>query len=198
VLTFTFPNATFVVLALRPASEPPRFNVIDCDTPPALAVSVAVCAVLTALTVAVKLALVAPEATVTAVGTVTALSLLAKPTEIPPLPAALLKVTAQLSVAGPVKELLAQLNPLKVGAFKVGTLAAAPVPLRLTVIWPSVAELFVMLSCPLALPTAVGAKITLRLKVAPAATAIGKSPAPLTENDCPEMLTLVICTGAVP
>ena len=47
-------------------------------TPLALAVNVADCAVLTDETVAVKLAVVAPAATVTVAGTVTALLLLAR------------------------------------------------------------------------------------------------------------------------
>ena len=79
-------------------------------TPLALAVNVAVCAVVTVVAVAVKLALVAPAATVTVAGTVTAELLLARLTVNPPLGAAALSATVQLSVPAPVIVPLAQLN----------------------------------------------------------------------------------------
>jgi len=84
-------------------------------TPPALAVNVTVCAVLTAETVAVKLALVDPAPTVTEAGTVTAELLLARLTANPPLGAAALSVTVQLSVPAPVMDPLTQVNPPKIG-----------------------------------------------------------------------------------
>ena len=83
--------------------------------PFALAVSVAVCAVLTADTVAEKLALVAPAATVTDAGTDTAELLLARFAANPPLPAAALSVTVQLSVPAPVMEPLVQVRPERAG-----------------------------------------------------------------------------------
>lgn len=67
-------------------------------TPDAEAVSVSVCVVVTAATFAVKAALVDPEDTVTLDGTVTADPLLERETTVPPLGAALLSVTVQLSV----------------------------------------------------------------------------------------------------
>ncbi len=79
-------------------------------TPLALAVNVAVCVVLTAETVAEKPAVVAPAATVTAAGTVTAELLLARLTLKPPLGAAALSATVQESVPAPVIDPLAQLN----------------------------------------------------------------------------------------
>jgi hypothetical protein len=69
----------------------------------------------TAEIVAVKLALVAPAATVTEVGTTTAESLLDTSTTWPPLPAAAFNVTVQLSVPAPVTDPLVQLNPLGTG-----------------------------------------------------------------------------------
>jgi len=72
------------------------------DAPPEVAVRVAVIAVLTAVTAAEKLALVAPAGTVTEVGTVTALLLLESVTACPPVGAAELSVTVQLSVPAPV------------------------------------------------------------------------------------------------
>jgi hypothetical protein len=88
--------------------------------PPALAVRVAVCAVLTAEIVAEKLALVAPSATVTDVGTVTAVELLERLTAWPPAGAAASSVTVQLSVAAPISEALLQFRLL-------GTACSVPV-----------------------------------------------------------------------
>jgi hypothetical protein len=76
------------------------------------AVRVAVCAVLTAEAVAVKLALVAPEATTTEAGTFTAVLLLARVTANPLLPAAAVSVTVQASVPAPVSDPLPQVSPL--------------------------------------------------------------------------------------
>src|ERR1700683_5267412 len=88
---------------------------------------------------AVNPALAAPAGTVTEDGTVTALLLLARLTTRPPLPAAALRVTVQVSAADPIRALLLQLNELK---FVV--LAAAPVPLRLITAELPVEELLVM------------------------------------------------------
>ena len=85
------------------------------DAPPEDAVSVAVCAVETAVIVAVKLALVAPEATVTDDGTVTDALLLVRLTAWPPLGAAAVSVAVQLSVPAPVIDPLVQLRVLSFG-----------------------------------------------------------------------------------
>lgn len=77
------------------------------ETPPALAVKVTACAVVTADTVAVNPALVAFAGTVTVAGTVTAALPLVKPT-LKPLPAAELSVTVQASVPAPDKDALTQ------------------------------------------------------------------------------------------
>ena len=84
--------------------------------PPADAVSVALCVVVTAETVAVNPALVAPAGTVTDPGTVTALLLLERLTVRPPVPAAADRLTVQASLPAPVNELLAQLTPLSTPA----------------------------------------------------------------------------------
>ena len=73
-------------------------------TPPALAVNVAVCVLLTADTVTVKPALVNFSGTVTVAGTATAALLLARLTVSPPCGAGPLSVTVQASVADPVSE----------------------------------------------------------------------------------------------
>jgi hypothetical protein len=115
--------------------------------PPAVAVRVAVCAVLTAETVAEKPTLAAPAATVTEDGTVTAVELLDRVTTWPPVGAAAFNVTVQLSVAAPVSEALAQVRLLGI---------ACPVPLRAMVEVVPVEELLVRVTVPLAAPAVVG------------------------------------------
>jgi hypothetical protein len=70
--------------------------------------------VLTALAVAVKEALVAPAAIVTDAGTVTAALLLASETMVA-LAAAEVRVTVQLSVAAPVRDVVEQDKALRDG-----------------------------------------------------------------------------------
>jgi hypothetical protein len=154
-------------------------------TLPALAVKVTVCAVLTEETVAVKLALLAPAATVTEAGTVTAVLLLARLTVNPPLGAAAFSVTVQLSVPAPVMDPLAQVSALSAGT---------PVPLRLTTADDPLEEVLVMVSWPAAIPVAVGEKSTLKLNVPPPATETGRSPRPVRKNGCPVTLTCITCT----
>jgi hypothetical protein len=104
-------------------------------TPPALAISVAVCAELTEETAAVKLAVVDPACTVTEFGTVTAESLLDRLTAKPPLPAAEFNPTVQSSIADPVAPSKAQLSDVNSGL--VDALASVPVPLSPTTKVPS-------------------------------------------------------------
>ena len=122
----------------------------------ALAVSVTLTPVLTAEIVAVKLAVVAPAATVTEAGTVTAALLLARPTTNPPLPAAPFSVTVQVSVPAPVIEPDVQLN-----AFS----ATTPLPLRLMTVDVPLEELLVKVNEPVAAPPAVGSNCTVRVAV---------------------------------
>ena len=82
---------------------------------PLLAVKVTDCEEVNEETVAVNPALVAPDETVTEVGTDTVELLLDRFTMYPPLRAAALSVTVQLSVPAPVMVPLAQLNPFKAG-----------------------------------------------------------------------------------
>lgn len=106
----TLPKFTVDALTLR--VEIAAFNCRLIFAPPVLidAVSVAVCAEVTEATVAVKTALVAMLETVIVAGTVTAALLLARVTTSPPLGAAALNVTVQLSVLLPVIDVLAQLT----------------------------------------------------------------------------------------
>lgn len=103
MLTPTLPKSRLVVLTLSAGIATTAAS--NCkaklsEIPPTLAVSVAVCVVLTEEMLAVKLALVAPAATVTVAGTPTAELLLARLTVRPPLAAAVFRMTVQLSVPG--------------------------------------------------------------------------------------------------
>jgi len=97
------------------------------EMPPALAVNVAACAVVTDETEAVNAALVALAATVTVAGTLTAALLLDRLTLNPPLGATALSDIVQASLPAPVMDVLLHeiaLNPAVVDG--------VPVPLRLT------------------------------------------------------------------
>jgi len=125
-------------------------------TPPALAVSVTVCAGLTDVTVAEKLALLDPDDTVADPGTVTAALLLERVTANPPVAAGAFKVTVQLSVPVLTIVPLTQLNPLSTGT---------PVPVKLTTIELPLEELLVRVSVPDAAPAAVGSNCTVSVAV---------------------------------
>jgi hypothetical protein len=140
VFTVTLPNATLAGLILNVATAAFNCRAKVFDTPPALAVRVTDCAVVTELTVAVNPALVALAGTTTVAGTVTAVLLLLNPTLTPPLPAAELSVTVQLSLPAPVSEALLQDTELNVP----GT--AVPVPLSPITAVPLVDELLWMVS----------------------------------------------------
>jgi len=182
--TVTFPNDSLGELILRPGVSGFNWRRNVSAIPFKLADSVAVWSELTAATVVEKLALVAPAPTVTADGTLTAALLLDNATASPPLGAAELMVTVQVSDPAPVSDPLAQLK-----ACSPGTFAAVPVPLKLTAIVPLAALLW-MVSCPVAASGPAGAKRTVRFSVAPAATVRGMLVAPLTENDCPDTVML--------
>src|ERR1700684_4388447 len=110
-----------------------------------------VAAVVTEETVAVKLALVDPDATVNVGRTVTAELLLARFTARPPVAAAAFNDTVQLSVPVPVIELFAQLSPVSTDT---------PVPLKLMAIVAPVDELLVSVRAPVTAPAAVGSNCT--------------------------------------
>ena len=111
---------------------------------------------LTEDTVAVKLAVVDPAATVTEAGTVTAELLLARLTAKPPLAAAVFRVTVQLSLPALAIDPLLQLSPLNTGT---------PVPLRLITVEVPLDELLVRVSCPLAAPAVAGSNCRVSVAV---------------------------------
>jgi hypothetical protein len=146
----TLPKAMFVALTLSVATAAFNCRAKVWETPSAFAVSVAVCAVETAEEVAVKLALVAPAATVTDAGTVTAELLLAKATVNPPAAAAF-RVTVQASVCAPVMEEVAQETAVSTGT---------PVPLKAIVDVGLAEELLLMIRDPAIAPAAEGSNCT--------------------------------------
>ena len=114
VFTVTLSNARLAALTVNVGTAPTAFSCRAklSETPPALAVSVTVCADVTDDTVAVNPALVAFAATVTVAGTVTAALLLARLTVIPLYHAALVSVTVQVSLPAPVIDALLQESAL--------------------------------------------------------------------------------------
>jgi hypothetical protein len=116
-------------------------------------------------TVAVKLALEAPAATVTEGGTVTAELLLATLTANPPLGAVAFSVTVQSSVPDPVNEPFAQLRP-----FSTGT----PAPLRLMTFVVPVDESLVNVSVPGSVPATLGSNLTINVADWPLFSVSGK------------------------
>jgi hypothetical protein len=149
VFSWTAPKLRLAELRVRAGVAAFSCPVALTDTPLAVAVRVTVCVVVTAEAVAVKAAVVDPLDAVTDAGTVTALLLLLRFIVRPPLVAAEVRVTVQASVAAPVSELLAQ-------EMALGTGAACPVPLRLTVVVPPAVALLVMVSVPVAAPALLG------------------------------------------
>ena len=109
--------------------EPEPLSVIETlfEFDPWVAVSVTVCDEATVDDVAPKFALAEPEGTDTETGTVNAVLLLARLTEMPALGAAALNVTVQAFVPAPIMDELAQLRPAREGDDE-----PAPLPCSLT------------------------------------------------------------------
>ena len=152
VFSGTVPNTRLVELRLNAGVAALSCSDVVFVIPAAVAVMVAVCAVVTADAVALKAAVVAPLATVTDAGTVSALLLLARFTVSPPLGAAAVRLTVQASVVAPVREPLVQEMALSAAG-------ACPVPLRLTVAVPPAVALLVMVRVPVTAPATVGSKV---------------------------------------
>ncbi len=188
VLSVTFPKATLVLPRLSVAVIALSCNETVFVTPPAVAVRVAVCAVLTAAAVAVKDALDAPAATVTEAGTVTALLLLARATVVAVV-ADEVSETVQASVPAPVSVALPQETALSVEG-------ACPVPLRAIVAEPLEA-LLVIVSDPLTAPAAAGSKPIVNVAVWPGFNVTGVLK-PNTVNPAPVTDTPLIVRAAVP
>ena len=105
------PQENALIVGKTGDAEPITFIEAVLETPPCVAVSVTVCEAVTADTVAVNFALLAPEGTVMEEGTVIVLLLLDRFTTNPELGAAAVSVTVQVSDPAPVIEAIAQLRP---------------------------------------------------------------------------------------
>lgn len=158
---------------------------------PAEAVTCADSAAVTADTVAVKPALVAPAGTVTEEGTATAVLLLASATVSPPTVAGAFSVTVQLSVPAPVIRPLLQLNPLSTP----GAAAAVPVPLSATV---RVAVPAVTVMDPVCVPAAMGANCSWSVWLCPPAIETVPLFSPAREKYWPVTCGVASCTADEP
>lgn len=155
--TLTLPKARLLALILNEGPLVPSCRLMDADAAPALAVSVAVWAELTAVTVAIKFVLIAPAATVTVEGTATAELLLARLTASPPLGAAEFSVTAQLSVPAPAIDVAAQfMAPKRLDE-------VTPAPLSAITVVPLLEALLSIVTWPAAVPAVCGENPTLKL-----------------------------------
>lgn len=108
VFTTTLPNETLVALMLSVGTAAFNCSEKPIEAPPALAVSVTACDVLTEDTVAANATLEEAAGTVTDDGTVTAELLLERLTATPPLGADPVKVTVHASLPEPVMDELLQ------------------------------------------------------------------------------------------
>ena len=192
VFSATRPNEMLVVLSVRVGVEGPSWILKVFETPPAVAVNVAVCAALTVDTVVVNPMLDAFAGTVTVAGTATAALLLERFTVIPPLTAFELSATVQASVPAPVIDPL-----LQESAFNAGVPCATPVPLRPISAVALTDESLTIINWPATAPVLAGSNCTFTTTVAPGFIKIGR---PITgiENPVPESVASPTVTGAVP
>lgn len=156
VPTLSLPKARLVELMLRvgEATSSSIAKLVDAEFK--VAVSVTAWDLLKEVTVAEKLAVVSPAATVTEGGTETAGLLLERSTATPPLGAAELSVTVQASVPGPETLALLQLSPL---TFRLETLVT-PLPLSAAVAVLLEEASLTTVSSPVAAPAADGLNST--------------------------------------
>ena len=142
----------------------------------------------TAETVAAKLALVPPAATVIEAGTVTAGLLLDRLTVRPPLGTAALNATAQLSVPAPLIVTLAQLSLVSFGT---------PLPVSPTLLRFPSAESLVKSSSPVADPVVVGSNCRVSVAVWLGFRVSGKL-APEAAKPVPDIADALTVTAVVP
>jgi hypothetical protein len=188
VFSTTFPKVMLLALMLRAGVGGLSCRAKVLETEPAVAVKVTVCALVTDETVAEKPAVLAPDATVTDDGTVTAELLLARLTARPPVAAAAFSVTVQLSVPAALMDELVQETAVSTGT---------PVPLKAMGVDAPVEELLARVSWPAAAPAAVGSNRTVRFAVAFGFNVKGNV-TPETENPEPVAVAAVTVTGPVP
>jgi hypothetical protein len=190
----TPPNEMLVALTLS-VPEPAAKTGESCSANVALelpdvAVSVAVCEALTAETVAVNPALVAPAGTAALAGTVTAALLLASWMLMPSAGAAAVRLTVHTSVPAPLMEVWMHEMAFSVDA------AAIPVPLRFTTRLPC-EELLAIVRAPVAEPACCAENRTLSVAVCPGFSVSGKL-VPDTAKPVPVTVADVTVTAAPP
>jgi hypothetical protein len=156
VFRLTFPKETLLVLSVIAGVVAFNCSAKLAEALAALAVSVAVCADVTAETVAVKPTLDALAGTIAVAGAVTAELLLARLTVNPPLGAAPFSETVHESDPAPVIEELLHETALSV---------ATPVPLKFTVDVAPAEALLAIVSVPAAAPEVVGSNCTCSVAV---------------------------------
>jgi hypothetical protein len=159
-LTETLPKLRLAALMVSPGLATLTSRAKFAEMSPAVAVSVTDCGPLIGETATEKAALVTSAATVTEDGTLTSGLLLARFTRKPPLGAAVLNVTVHVSVPEPMIEPLLHVSELNTGA---GVFAAMPVPLKLIISVPFVAESLMTVNSPFAAPEADGSNCTVTL-----------------------------------
>jgi hypothetical protein len=191
VFTVTVPNARLAGLMVNVGTAAFNCSAKVLETPIALAVNVAACAVVTDDTVAVNPALLALAGTTTVAGTVTAALLLTNDTLKPPVPAGPLSVTVHASVPAPVIDALLQDNALNTPD------TAVPVPVRPMTAVPLVEEVLWMVNWPVTAPAVAGSNCTLRITDWAGFRVIGKV-APDIVNPVPLNAAALMVTGAVP
>ena len=160
------------------------------ETPPAEAVSTAVCAVVTAETVAVKSAEDDPCGTETDEGTATAELVLESATASPPDPAGAVRATVQVSVPAPVSELLLQVRLRRAPG------AACAAPLSAMVADPVGAFVFRVID-PVNVPVVVGLNWMESVAVCPGFKVRGKA-GPAMLKPAPVIEAAVIVRAEVP
>lgn len=138
---------------------------------------------------AVNATLAAPAGIVTVLGTVKFELLLDRFTAKPPVGAAAVSETVQVSVPAPVMTPLLQDSRLNCGS--------VPVPLRLTTDVPLVEELLAIVSWPVDAPVAVGSNCTVRVRAWPGFRDTGNA-ALESENPLPAREALLTTTAPVP
>ena len=191
VFKATLPKARLLVLRLKVGVLALSAREKVLEMVPAVAVSVAVCAVVTEATAAEKATPLELAGTVTVAGRVTAGSLLERLTLRPPLPAAPLRVTVQASVPAPVIEPGVQERALSVPC------TAVPVPLRPITADGLLVELLVKVRAPVTVPVAEGSKPTVSVADCPRLSVNGKL-APDMLKPVPVSVPALMVSGAVP
>ncbi len=188
------PHDSALIESVRGDPEGLKLIVAVFEAVPCVAVSFAVCEVVTPDTVAAKLALVAPEGTDTEAGTITALLLLARLTAMPLLGAGAVNVTLQESVPAPIIDELAQLR-------LVNEADDEPNPLPCSFTEPGtfnfVLLIAVTLSSPVESVADPGSNRTWTVMLPPAASVAGSAPE-FTANVVLDVLKSAICTEDVP